>query len=154
MPDEFEAFSMSALYLPGTVALPSPFPSAGKVWLPSPDFECMPGLLKGRDLHLLAIGHLVPPSKSIVRFVRVEHISAVFLLDGTSDADESEAVNWKQGEWLYAPSLEHLKSKLKPGSRAIVYVPEHTPVMTQSVFGTTAAESAEYIHPFGTSCDP
>src|SRR5258708_3914147 len=147
MPDEFEAFPTSALYLPGTVALPSPFPTVGQVWLPSPDFECMPGLLKERHLHLLAIGNLIPPSRSIVRFVRLEHISAVFLLDGTSDADDSEAVNWKQGEWLYAPSLEQLKGKLKPGSRAIVYVPENAPVMTQTVFGATAAESAEYIHP-------
>ena len=92
MPGEFEAFPMSALYLPGTVALPSPFPTAGKVWLPSLDFECMPGLLTGHDLHLLAIGNLVPPSRSIVRYVRVEHISAVFLLNSTPDPDDSEWV--------------------------------------------------------------
>jgi hypothetical protein len=154
MPDEFEAFPMSALYLPGTVALPSPFPTVGRVWLPSPDFECMPGLLKKHHLHLLAIGNLVPPSRSIVRYVRVEHISAMFLLAGKGDADETEAVNWNQGKWLYAPSLEDLKGQLKPKSRAIVYVPENAPVMTQTVFGTTAAESAEYIHAFRTSCDP
>ena len=120
MSDEFEAFPMSALYLPGTVALPSPFPTAGKVWLPSPDFECMPGLLKGHDLHLLAIGSLVPPSRSIVRYVRVEHISAVFLLVGTSDAEDSEAVNWKQGEWLYRAEPRTFERQIegeKPGDR-------------------------------------
>jgi hypothetical protein len=152
MSDEFEVFPMSALYLPGTVALPSPFPTVGKVWLPPPDLKHMPGITKAIDL--IAIGHLVPPSRSIVRYVRVEHISAMFLLDDKCGADESEVVNWNHGNWLYAPNLKDLQDAIKPHSRAIVYVPESAPVMTQTVFGATAAESAECLHYLATSCDP
>ena len=82
MSDDFEIFPMSALFHPGTVALPSPFPTVGKVWLPSPEFEHMPGIAKGTEL--IAIGNAIPPSRTIVRYVRVQHVSAIFLLDDTT----------------------------------------------------------------------
>ena len=152
MSDDFEIFPMSALFHPGTVALPSPFPTVGKVWLPSPEFEHMPGIAKGTEL--IAIGNAIPPSRTIVRYVRVQHVSAIFLLYDKRDSDESHAVDWKQGIWLHAPSVHDLQREFATRTRAIVYVPEHAPVMTQAVFGATAAESAEYFHPDLTRCDP
>ncbi|HEV2972392.1 MAG TPA: hypothetical protein VGY55_20635 [Pirellulales bacterium] len=150
MVDEFQVFPMAALFLPGTVALPSPFPTVGTVWLPSPDFECMPGISKGTEL--IAIGKSTPPSASIVRYVRVEHVAAIFLLHDTC-AEATDAVDWKHGNWLYKPSSDDLRRELAARSRAIVYVPENAPVMTQAVFGATAAESAEYLGYLAGPCD-
>jgi hypothetical protein len=150
MSDDFKAFPMAALFLPGTVALPSPFPTVGKVWLPPSDSEHLPGIAKG--IAVIAIGNAIPPSRTIVRYVRVEHVSAIFFLDDAR-GDESEAVDWKQGIWLYGPSIHDLEREFATRTRAIVYVPEHAPVMTQAVFGTTAAESAEYHGYLTSPCD-
>jgi hypothetical protein len=150
MADEFPIFPMASLYLPGTVALPSPFPTVGTVWLPPPDSEHIPGLNKGTEV--LAIGALAPPHSTIVRYVRTQFISAMFLLNERSDAEEF-VVNWKHGKWLYTPSYEDLREKLASKNRAIVYVPESAPVMTHTVFGATAAESAEYLGFQMSSCD-
>ncbi len=152
MSDDFQVFPTSALFLPGTVALPSPFPTVGKLWLPSTEFEHLPGIPKGTKL--IAIGNAIPPSRTIVRYVRLEHVSAVYFPDDTCGADESEVGDWKPENWLFAPTILDLQGALAKSNRAIVYVPEHAPVMTQAVFGLTAAESAEYIHPDLTRCDP
>jgi hypothetical protein len=152
MADEFKAFPMSALYLPGTVALPSPFPTVGRIWLPQTDMERMPGIVNGTDL--VAIGNLVPPTSSIVRYILIEHISAIFLLSDPANGDWSEPLDWNKGSWLYSPNVGVVRDAVGPHSRAIIYVPESAPVMTQWVFGATAADSAEYRGTMGGGrCD-
>ncbi len=141
MPDEFPVFPMASLFLPGTVALPSPFPTVGHIWLPT--LKQLPGI--ERDTELVAIGASLPPTTTIVRYVQAKFISAIFLLDKSSDAEDSGSIKWNKGTWLFAPSFEQIGDALSKKNRAIVYVPESAPVMTQGVFGQTAAESAEYI---------
>jgi hypothetical protein len=140
MADAFPIFPRTSLYLPGTVALPSPFPTVGHIWLQSP--KQMAGL-EDEETELVAIGASVPPTTTIVRYVQVKLISAIFFFDKTSEGEDSNSINWKKG--IFSPCLHDIKKGLENSTRAIVYVPESAPVMTQAVFGQTAAESAEYI---------
>jgi hypothetical protein len=139
MADEFSNFPTASLYLPGTVALPSPFPTLGTVWLPAPEFVNLPDLPKG--IVLAAIQSTVRPHTTITRYVRADLIAAMFVLKDPSATEES-VVNWQEGEWHYTPDVTR---NLATPRRAIVYLPESAPVMTQAVFGATAAESAEYV---------
>ena len=100
MADEFPTFPTASLYLPGTVALPSPFPTVGTVWLPPADFANLPDLPEGTVL--VAIQTTVPPHTTIVRYVRANVIAAIFVLKDRSAANESVA-NWEAGKWHYAP---------------------------------------------------
>jgi hypothetical protein len=149
MAAELPTFPTASLYLPGTVALPSPFPTLGTVWLPPEDFANLPDLPKGTVL--VAIQATARPHTTIVRYVRADLIAAIFVLKKPS-AEES-VVNWKDGDWHYAPDVDCLRKQILVAPRqAIVYLPENAPVMTQSVFGATAAESAEHLgHLWG--CD-
>ena len=149
MADELPILPTASLYLPGTVALPSPFPTVGTVWLPREGFANLPELPNGTVL--VAIQSTARPHTTIVRYVRADLIAAIFVLKKASAAEES-VVNWQEGDWHYAPHTDITKILAKP-RRAIVYVPEQAPVMTQAVFGATAAESAEYLgYRFGP-CD-
>jgi hypothetical protein len=132
-------FPTGSLYLPGTVALPSPFPTLGKVWLPPKDFAHLPGLPE--KTVLVAIQAMVRPHTTIIRYVRAEFIAAMFVPEKEYAAGDS-VVDWEEGKWHYAPDVHDLLAKPR---HAIVYLPESAPVMTQSVFGATAAESAEHL---------
>ncbi|HKD38580.1 MAG TPA: hypothetical protein VKB78_17330 [Pirellulales bacterium] len=140
MAAEFPVFPRTSLYLPGTVALPSPFPTVGHIWLQSP--KLMAGL-EDEETELVAIGTSVSPTTTIVRYVHVEHVSAILFLDKVSEGEESNSIDWKKG--FFSPSLDDIKRGLANSNRAIVYVPESAPVITQAIFGQTAAESAEYV---------
>jgi hypothetical protein len=149
MADEFPTFPTGSLYLPGTVALPSPFPTLGTVWLPPADFANLPDLPERTVL--VAIQTKVRPHTTIVRYVRANVIAAMFVLNDPDAAEES-VVNWETGNWHYAPEVDEIRKVFAKPRKAILYLPENAPVMTQSVFGATAAESAEYLgHLWG--CD-
>ncbi|HEY2147804.1 MAG TPA: hypothetical protein VGH32_07690 [Pirellulales bacterium] len=150
MADEFSIFPKAAIHLPGTVALPSPFPKVGHLWLQSP--KQLSGL-EDEESELVAIGVSIPPTTTIVRYVLVKFVSAIFLLKEPSDAEKLAATDWKNGTWLFPPKLHEGLAKT---SRGIVYVPESAPVLTQAVCGQTAAESAEHIgiHMQPMKCDP
>jgi hypothetical protein len=76
--------------------------------------------------------------------VRANVIAAIFVLKDRSAANESVA-NWEAGKWHYAPKVDEITKIFAKPRKAIIYLPENAPVMTQSVFGATAAESAEYL---------
>jgi hypothetical protein len=145
MPDAFPIFPRASLHLPGTVALPSPFPTLGHLWLPSS--KQMPGLEDETELVAIGVSH--PPSSTIVRYVQAKFIAAVFMADEGSDDEEETPINWKHGTWLFSPKYGDIKET----TRAIIYVPESAPVITKSVFGQTAAESAECIGILLRRCD-
>jgi hypothetical protein len=149
MPDEFPVFTRASLYLPGTVALPSPFPTFGNLWLPSA--KQLPGSEK--ETEMVAIGASIPPTTTIVRYVQAKFISAIFYLEKASSAEPSGSIDWSQGQWLFSPTYDQLRDLLGKMRRVIVYVPESAPVMTQTVCGQTAAESAENIGTLYRRCD-
>jgi hypothetical protein len=138
---------MASLFLPGTVALPSPFPTVGHIWLQSA--KQMSGL-EHEETELVGIGVSIPPTTTIVRYVQVKFVSAIFLLNKPYDAEGSAPIDWSHGTWLFPPKLHEGLAKT---SRGIVYVPESAPVMTQRVVGQTAAESAEHFSIQWSRCD-
>lgn len=139
------------LQLAGTVALPPPFPSVGLL-----KQEQVSGGPSSIDV--LTIKQHIGASRSIVRAVKIADIVGVFVPTKPDCPGDLHA-----GEWVWQNvtdasllgAASQAKQPLVMGlPRGIVFVPEHAPVVTQDESGTTAAESAEYMHGPLAQCCP
>lgn len=133
-----------AMYLSGTVTIPSPFPEVGQLSLQR--LTSMPSN-KPRAAHkdFLCIEHIQSHRLMVARFVALEDVSAVLLV-------ENGVVEMEDGRWLIGAAGQHellaklRKAKARPIS-GIAYVREHAQVLMRVETGMTAAESSEYYPP-------
>ncbi len=136
--------SHRAMYLSGTVTIPSPFPEVGRMSLqrlssPTPS--------KRRAAHkdFLCVEHTQSHRLMIARFVAMSDVSAVLL------AEDGKVSNG-HGQWLVGAAGQHelvaLLRKSKTGIvDGIAYIREHAQVLMRVETGMTAAESSEYYPP-------
>ena len=132
-----------AMYLSGTVTIPSPFPEIGRLTLQR--LSSVPS--RGRAAHkdFLCIEHTQSHRLMIARFVDLNDVTAVVLA-------EKGKVGLDDGHWLFgAPGQHELiarlrKSKTRP-IEGIAYVREHAQILMRVETGMTAAESSEYYPP-------
>jgi hypothetical protein len=143
------AFQIQAFIRPGTVVLPSPFPQLGDVWVDKKDLQTSSE--KSMNVELLAVGMKRSDSTTIVRFIRPEHVSAIFLPETTVDCDCEKGIWLLSGFEEKEPLLTRLQnakelSDNRPSKRVkgLVFVLEGAPIVTQIVFGSSASFSAEF----------
>ncbi|MHC4177713.1 MAG: hypothetical protein ACYSWU_09405 [Planctomycetota bacterium] len=137
---------LAALFLPGTIALPSPFPSVGDVEIKK-DGEGAE-LRDGERGVLLTVRRRFEPSTEVCWTMLVERVSAILLTNGAELESDG-------AEWLFGPDVAKLQSvKGTNPAKGIVYVPENAPVLMRVEFGTTASESMDFPVPGLGGCDP
>jgi hypothetical protein len=152
-----------AFALSGTVALPSPFPATGRVFLgiygngSEAQGERPPLALK--------VIQVVTDRFVVTRFVPWGEVRAIRFLATVSDeeGEEEGAEEWTTltarsfaGTKLFRAAVEQVvaaggEAEIELLPKAIIYVPESAPVFTRFELGMTAAESAE-CEAFGAAC--
>ncbi|MHB8973098.1 MAG: hypothetical protein ACYC3X_11820 [Pirellulaceae bacterium] len=141
MADELRDDEVRALYLGGTVPVPSPFPETGLITL------CKDAVRPGLEIRrsTLRVTHTISAKLTITRTFLLEDVSAVCITEG---ADPT------RGRWLLGPAIEKLMSCTQEScgkdgepQRGIVYVREDAGTLMQVSVGMTAAESVDYYPP-------
>jgi hypothetical protein len=141
MCDELRDDEVRALYLGGTVPVPSPFPETGVITL------CKDAIRPGLEIRrtALSVTHTISAKLTITRTFSVDEVSAVCLI---------ESGDPRCGRWLLGPAIEKSLSEVqescaKSGKtlRGIVYVREHAQTLMRVSVGMTAAESVDYYPP-------
>jgi hypothetical protein len=140
----FQRHQLRSFHLAGTVALPSPYPEVGYLFLVSGGLHYQSAKSKLPSLDLVAIEHCQSNRVTITRYVALHDVMAV-LLSGCPNPDSDR--DWYFGPEI-APQLEARStvdaSHLCVG---IAYVREQAPILMKVEVGLTAAESAEYYPP-------
>ena len=136
-----------SLLLAGTVALPSPFPAAGRLSVGVHVHD------EGDDPEIfLEIEQVVDVHRTIFRILRFEDVRAIRASDGSIPAHEAPLLTARQIASKVGEKSKLLANGRKeaggPGKellfkQAIVYVPETCPVLHRVHLGLTAGESAE-----------
>jgi hypothetical protein len=121
---------MRALFIPGTVALPSPIPCLGMI-----SFRSMNGSNDPRDVLLVRVEETVGLHNMIARIVRAPHVAAIYYPQNADNPDLGA------GDWIFGPDVA---AKVGEPRRGIVFVAKDAPVLIQAEFGMTAEESAQY----------
>jgi hypothetical protein len=164
---DFDARQTRRLFLAGTVAFPTPFPSTGVISLAN-------GHLKyaekpnQKTVPIVVIREHERRDRSSRRLVLQEHVAALFIPgtrkpDGTFSISRKKWVNnFERGEWflhtdvnideityrLASPDKKKAKDKNNDKDnlvlRGIIFVPERLPIVTMSEEATTAGEAIEY----------
>lgn len=147
---DFHRSHQAAMKIAGTVALPSPFPAHGSLWIvvapEDGDFETY-----------VRIVQTVSGKRIITRFVHMADIRAIRM--PAPDEPQGSPETWpivgpKEVQRMIAKKEKELRTAAgKSGSAcesewlpaAIVYVPEAAAVLHRNDVGVTAAESAEEI---------
>ena len=134
---------LRSFFLAGTVPIPSPFPSLGKISLElrAGDVKQEPGDLA---LDAVRIVHQQSPRVLIARTVLLDDVQAVFI------PDRPGSVDLVLGTWCFRPDIRRRLIALvaeNVKTKGIVYVPEAARVYMEVGVGMTAAESAEYYPP-------
>ncbi|MHB0957700.1 MAG: hypothetical protein ACYC6N_14785 [Pirellulaceae bacterium] len=141
MCDELSDDEVRALYLGGTVPVPSPFPETGLITL------CKDAVRPGLEIRrsALRVTHTISAKLTITRTFLLDEVSAICITEG---------IDPKCGRWLLGPAIEKLLSHLqescgKSGEalRGIVHVRENAHTLMQVSVGMTAAESVDYYPP-------
>jgi len=141
MSDELSADEVRALYLGGTVPVPSPFPETGVIKLR--ENLIRPGMDIRRSA--LSVIHAISPKLTITRTFLLKDVSAVCITAGGDP---------RHGLWLLGPAIEKQLKDLKQSSkkkdlplRGIAYVKEDARTLMNVSVGMTAAESVDYYPP-------
>jgi hypothetical protein len=141
---------LARLTLPGTVALPSPFPTLGIL---SSEEVC------GKVV--ISIRYDCGDHYTIIRKVFLTDVSAVYFADQKGRYSEWLHLRGSaNGSVEFRECFESFSRKIADcereenehhdgdsGVHGIIFVPEAVPVMNQVEFGTTAADSAAYYPP-------
>ena len=138
---------LAPLFLPGTIRLPSPFPTIGELELQE-DGAHYRGVEKPGAL--LIVRRRIRPSTKVCWTIRVECVSAILLTKG-------DELDYATATWIFTPSVPKLKSLAEAEvPKGIVFVPEDAPVLMCIEFGATASECADCPVPglSMTICDP
>jgi hypothetical protein len=146
-----EGKGLAPLFLPGTVRLPTPFPSLGDLEIDQGGAELRMGFAEGAPVEkrdLFVVHRRFEPSTNVWWIIPVEHVSAVLWT-------YSDRLDWDKADWLFGPAVRELPP-LRDGKAAkgIVCVLENAPVLMRLEFGKTAIESAHYPIPGWPGCDP
>jgi hypothetical protein len=133
-----------AMYLSGTVTIPSPFPEVGQLSLQRLT-SATPSKQRVAHKDFLCIEHIQSHRLMVARFVALDDVSAVLLV-------ENGDVGMDDGRWLVGSAGQHeLLAKLRKAKsrriEGIAYVREHAQVLMRVETGMTAAESSEYYPP-------
>jgi hypothetical protein len=133
-----------AMYLSGTVTIPSPFPEIGRLTLQRLS-SSTPSKRRAVHKDFLCIEHTQSHRLMIARFVSMDDVSAVLLVnDARGGLDD--------GQWLVGAAGQHelvaiLRKSKSRNVAGIAYVREHAQVLMRVETGMTAAESSEYYPP-------
>jgi hypothetical protein len=159
---DFRPSHQTAIKLAGTVALPSPFPASGAIYIvvapEDGDYETY-----------LRIVQPVTGKRIITRFVRLADVRAIRApakAEAAGSPETWEVIGPKDIERQIAKKEKELRAEAaKSGAAcesewlpaAIVYVPEAAPVLHRNDVGVTAAVSAEEVafselHEFAGHC--
>lgn len=137
----------TALAIGGTVAIPSPFPASGRLYVVSKIDS------QGELACFVKVVQIVNETEFRTWFFKLNDVRAI-----KCRADENDSAA-SHGPWLFK-SRDELKQMLDQklparngddahevefllASQAIAYVPEATPVITRHEYAMTAAESVE-----------
>ncbi len=141
--------SLARHVLPGTIALPSPFPTVGKLSIEECD-----------ERYTISIVHDTGRHFSITRKVYLTDVAAIQIVSPPSMKQWFFArgyLNPAEKILSFFRSTEN-NSKEQGQSEAviegIVYVAESAPVLNHVEFGTTAADSSDYYPPTSLSKMP
>jgi hypothetical protein len=151
---EFGNEQKVALALTGTVAIPSPFPAAARIFI-----GIMPRLnAASAERYFLKIVEVIADKHIATWFVNVEDIRAVRLRPESGQYQELREWTLRTAEDLHE-ELEDAKRSLKqaashpmtayefllfPDLEGVVYIPETAPVLVRTEYGLPAAEAFEY----------
>jgi hypothetical protein len=156
----FSITQQNALLLAGTVALPSPIPAIGQVWVVIISEN-------GENEFYIKIVQVVSDKRIITRFVRLADVRAI--RTPAADAAERGPENWplitfkelrrridkKVGDLPKKEPAPETPVEIKLYEAAIVYVPEAAPALHRDEVGVTAAVSAEdvgFSGPYAPCC--
>jgi hypothetical protein len=160
------------LNLVGTVALPSPFPAEGRIYVVR--HPAAPGA-KGEDVkptYHIKIVQKLSDSHSITRIVSLDHVRMIRFSQPGESVTKGTSPAGKAGPTPSELSLDDLKKEvtavpwakavkdenhsyeveLQPHRTGVVYVPEAAPVLLRHECTVTAATSLESIVGTGAFC--
>jgi hypothetical protein len=166
---DLDARQTRRLFLAGTVAFPTPFPSTGTI-----SFE-MGSLKYSRGAEPVATAFVIVQELSrgqrfMSRAIQLEDVSAIFIpgakdLAGKFQISSEKCVeDFERGEWLLKPDFkeEVIRRRLDLAKgddittrdsvlRGVVFVAEAEPVLSVAEVTTTAAEACEEMN--GCCCE-
>jgi hypothetical protein len=171
---DLDARQTRRLFLAGTVAFPTPFPSTGVIAFVSGQLrydEAQPR----KPTPMVVIHERAQRHRSLRRMVLQKYVAALFIpgsrrSDGTFCISRKKWVNnFERGEWFLHTDVnpEEVRRRLAPDKekpkddkdqkenvtlRGIVFVAEHRPVMSMTEETTTAGETAECAE-YGCTCE-
>lgn len=134
---------LRAFHLAGTVPLPSPFPEVGRLSLRS-SVPTGDGTAASSPQDMLVLEHVQSHRLTVVRYVRLEDVTAVLFCPPGAALDAAEE-NWFFGGEIGPEVAARAGDPAR--QTGIAYVRESAPVLMQVEVGMTAAESAEYYPP-------
>ena len=157
---QIEPHHAQAMTLVGTVALPSPYPAEGRIFLVRHPVPAGSQGNAARPTFHVKVVQKISDSHTITRFVDIDHVRLVRLSprseEKTSDTTEPAAemlddkdlkkelaaIAWgSAGETNCHP----LEVELRPGQTGVVHVPEAAPVLLRYDCTVTAATSLENV---------
>ena len=157
------------LYLAGTVAFPTPFPTAGSISIEDGSLFYS-GVPQGTAF--VVVQEESGRTRAAIRLVREDDVAAIFF-PGVWVETEGKSVfrfakqadDLEQGEWFLNPEINadqiserfsiNVRSR-DSGARGIAFVPEHLPLMTINERAETAGSAGElstrWIDKMGCDC--
>jgi hypothetical protein len=143
------------LYLAGTVAFPTPFPTAGGISVEMGSTSPCPG--RSPDLaEFVVIQEKSDHHNSVYRVVRKEDVAAIFFPGDWKNSDRGRVFrftkrygvrDFERGEWFLASDIDadtiskrfelDIRSR-DSGAKGIVFVPRDRAVLTYKVLSQTA----------------
>jgi hypothetical protein len=163
------------IFLAGTVAFPTPFPSAGGISIEEGSFRLSEDRQRAT---FVVVQEKSPIRESTIRVVQISHVAAIFFPGVWVDTDKGPVFRFAkqdgvhdldEGEWFVGPHVEtgRIVARLKlaesniditrrdSGVRGIVFVQEHRPLLTIDECAQSAGEAAMEMrgHCFGPAME-
>jgi hypothetical protein len=145
------------LYLAGSVAFPTPFPTVGTITTKLGDLSVSPAG-KGEDALLVIVDDEPGLGDATTRVMLAAHVSAIFIYKGEGNRVD----DFENGEWILGSLIKADRKSEKPRTdaarahprrRGIVFLPEHRPVLTITECAQTAgATGAALFAKGGCEC--
>jgi hypothetical protein len=137
-----DRFQLRSLSLAGTVAIPSPFPELGKIFLQAGGVIYQGASGEATREDLVVIEHMQSHRVTVTRRVFLRDVAAVAFCPL-----DTSMKNWYFGPEIVRELRARSNSNNADLMMGIAYVRETAPVLMDVEVGMTAAESAEYYPP-------